>query len=223
MDRIDRLCVLAAGFAGSYDDYREIPVDECIGWAEECLKEIEHRAAQADPPPSPCVTHHWQPIPGAEMECHLCRDPLDGDGMRCQDCGRVAYARCAGISTKEAFDAMSAAPQQAGDTDDPDPGYGAAPIDGPPPIHDRSPTHRHFRGGLYRKLYEAKYEPNGTPVIVYQSCATGEIWVRDKDVFEEWLTDADDPDCGFWRFAPLSCLCGEINARHCPVHQEPRP
>lgn len=45
------------------------------------------------------------------------------------------------------------------------------------------PTHRHWKGGLYRKLHEAKYEPNAVHMVVYQSISTGEVWVRDASVF----------------------------------------
>ncbi len=71
-------------------------------------------------------------------------------------------------------------------------------------VTEPAPTHRHWKGGLYRRLHDATIEGTMEAAVVYQSCPDGRIWVRPKADFEEWLTDADDPDCGFWRFAPLS-------------------
>lgn len=40
------------------------------------------------------------------------------------------------------------------------------------------PTHRHYKGGLYKFLHTAHSERNGDILAVYQSCETGTIWVR---------------------------------------------
>jgi hypothetical protein len=51
------------------------------------------------------------------------------------------------------------------------------------------PTHKHVKGGLYRKIGEGRIEATLEPVVVYESME-GEIWVRPTANFNE-------------RFAPL--------------------
>ena len=46
--------------------------------------------------------------------------------------------------------------------------------------------YRHYKGGLYRVLFEARQATNGqasTMTVVYVSLATGIIFVRDSDEF----------------------------------------
>lgn len=48
--------------------------------------------------------------------------------------------------------------------------------------------YRHFKGGLYDVVCEAKLEADLTPVIVYRS-QDGQVWVRPRDVFFELVDD----------------------------------
>ena len=52
------------------------------------------------------------------------------------------------------------------------------------------PTHRHRKGGLYRKLAEGVLEADRSAVVIYDD-AEGTIWVRDAGEF------------GDGRFTPL--------------------
>jgi len=45
---------------------------------------------------------------------------------------------------------------------------------------------RHYKGGIYELVCEARLEADGTPVIVYRG-ADGAVWVRPKDAFFEQL------------------------------------
>ena len=56
------------------------------------------------------------------------------------------------------------------------------------PFEDKVPEvqlYRHYKGGIYRFVSEAKSTDTERPVIVYQSLASGEILTRDKVVFNE--------------------------------------
>lgn len=57
-------------------------------------------------------------------------------------------------------------------------------------------THRHYKGGVYRRLFEALHSETEERLTVYQS-ADGRYWVRPTAMFEEVLAD------GRRRFAPL--------------------
>lgn len=46
------------------------------------------------------------------------------------------------------------------------------------------PTHRHRKGGLYRKIGEGIWEPDRSAVILYDD-AQGRVWVRPKSEFED--------------------------------------
>ncbi len=46
------------------------------------------------------------------------------------------------------------------------------------------PTHRHRKGGLYRVIGEGIWEPDRSPVILYDD-ETGQVWVRPKAEFED--------------------------------------
>lgn len=46
------------------------------------------------------------------------------------------------------------------------------------------PTHRHRKGGLYRVIGEAIWEPDRTTVVIYDD-AEGQVWVRPKTSFED--------------------------------------
>jgi hypothetical protein len=50
------------------------------------------------------------------------------------------------------------------------------------------PTHRHYKGGLYRELHRALHSETEEALVVYQS-ADGRIWVRSAAMFDEALPD----------------------------------
>ena len=52
------------------------------------------------------------------------------------------------------------------------------------PTKDWTPTHQHKKGGLYRRLTEAVYEPDRSDVVIYDD-ADGTVWVRPKPEFED--------------------------------------
>ena len=58
----------------------------------------------------------------------------------------------------------------------------------PPRIHNAGkrfqPTHRHRKGGLYRLLARGVFEPDRSPVAIYDD-ADGTIWVRPLVEFED--------------------------------------
>lgn len=43
--------------------------------------------------------------------------------------------------------------------------------------------YQHFKGGFYVLLCEALHSETQEPMVVYQSCETGKIWVRPKVMF----------------------------------------
>lgn len=47
-----------------------------------------------------------------------------------------------------------------------------------------APTHRHKKGGLYRVLAHGTWEPDRSPVVIYDD-AEGTIWVRPNSEFED--------------------------------------
>ena len=49
---------------------------------------------------------------------------------------------------------------------------------------DWMPTHRHRKGGLYRVLGGAIWEPDRSPVVIYDD-AQGNVWVRPRETFED--------------------------------------
>lgn len=55
------------------------------------------------------------------------------------------------------------------------------------------PTHRHRKGGLYRVLAEATWEPDRSLVVIYDD-ETGKIWVRRKTDFEDGRFVRLDPE-----------------------------
>ena len=63
-------------------------------------------------------------------------------------------------------------------------------------MSDFQPTHRHYKGGLYRKLFEARHSETEERLTVYQA-ADGSHWVRPTAMFDERLPD------GRQRFAAL--------------------
>ena len=49
---------------------------------------------------------------------------------------------------------------------------------------DWTPTHRHRKGGLYRVIGHAVWEPDRSPVVIYDD-AEGTLWVRPRETFED--------------------------------------
>lgn len=60
-----------------------------------------------------------------------------------------------------------------------------------------SRIYRHFKGGLYRILCEAKDSETKANMIVYQSIETGQIWTRSAYQFHKNHVD------GSRRFTPI--------------------
>jgi hypothetical protein len=46
--------------------------------------------------------------------------------------------------------------------------------------------YRHYKGGIYELVCEAKLEADGTPMIVYRA-ANGTVWIRPRDVFFQMI------------------------------------
>ena len=59
-----------------------------------------------------------------------------------------------------------------------------------------APTHRHYKGGLYCKLFDAMHSESEEMMTVYLT-ADGRPFVRPKAMFDDTLPD------GQRRFAPL--------------------
>jgi len=58
------------------------------------------------------------------------------------------------------------------------------------------PTHRHYKGGLYRVLFEATHTETEEVFVVYQACSDGSVWLRPKAMF--YSVDDGTP-----RFTPV--------------------
>ncbi|MEM9709273.1 MAG: DUF1653 domain-containing protein [Pseudomonadota bacterium] len=50
------------------------------------------------------------------------------------------------------------------------------------------PTHRHRKGGLYRLVGQGVYEPDRSPVAIYDD-RDGTIWIRPLDEFNDGRFD----------------------------------
>lgn len=59
------------------------------------------------------------------------------------------------------------------------------------------PTHRHYKGSLYRVVAEGRIEADLSPVVIYDD-KEGNVWVRPHDDFH-----GRDPDGVADRFVPL--------------------
>ncbi len=64
-----------------------------------------------------------------------------------------------------------------------------------------TPTHRHWKGALYRKLHDATFEATMELAVVYQSCEDGRIWVRTQVDFEGLVDRSEHTTV--YRFAPI--------------------
>lgn len=60
------------------------------------------------------------------------------------------------------------------------------------------PTHRHYKGGLYMKLYDAYREASVAPLVVYMG-EDGVVWTRPREDFEAVV----DKKSKLLRFTPL--------------------
>lgn len=47
--------------------------------------------------------------------------------------------------------------------------------------------YKHYKGGLYRVIGEAKHTETGEDLVVYISAATGQLWVRPAKMFYEMV------------------------------------
>jgi hypothetical protein len=70
---------------------------------------------------------------------------------------------------------------------------------------ERQPTHRHFKGGLYRVLHDDAKNDDLEPMTVYQSVEDGNVWVRTTANFRYVFPD------GRKRFEPLPAPPAEGN------------
>lgn len=43
--------------------------------------------------------------------------------------------------------------------------------------------YRHFKGGVYEVICEAKHSETGEEMVVYRNTESGETWVRPKEMF----------------------------------------
>jgi hypothetical protein len=65
------------------------------------------------------------------------------------------------------------------------------------PMSDWQPTHRHYKGGLYRVLFEATHSETEEALTIYET-PDGRRWARPSAMFNDTLPD------GRKRFAALS-------------------
>jgi hypothetical protein len=61
-------------------------------------------------------------------------------------------------------------------------------------------TYRHYKGGLYLKLAEARHSETDEVLVVYACAASGDVFCRPKTMFEESVTL---PEYQGPRFAPV--------------------
>ncbi|MGE0724766.1 MAG: DUF1653 domain-containing protein [Alphaproteobacteria bacterium] len=50
------------------------------------------------------------------------------------------------------------------------------------------PTHRHYKGGLYEKVGDARHSETEEALVVYRT-AGGDLWVRPAAMFHGTLAD----------------------------------
>lgn len=46
-------------------------------------------------------------------------------------------------------------------------------------------TYKHYKGNIYKIIALAKHSETGEDMVVYQSAANGDIWVRPKCMWNE--------------------------------------
>ncbi|MFQ3543501.1 DUF1653 domain-containing protein [Halobacillus rhizosphaerae] len=54
--------------------------------------------------------------------------------------------------------------------------------------------YKHYKGGLYRVLFEGWYEPSLEEVTIYMSVENGMVWVRPTEVFHELVRVENDEE-----------------------------
>ena len=61
--------------------------------------------------------------------------------------------------------------------------------------------YKHYKGGIYEFVFEAKYEPDPDVIMIVYKSVDGSIWTRRKDVFFESVEHEGDlvP-----RFSPIN-------------------
>lgn len=65
----------------------------------------------------------------------------------------------------------------------------------PPPAEPKwTPTHEHYKGGLYRELMRGRREGSAEPMVAYQA-ENGDVWFRPVDEFDAEI----DPGGGWMR------------------------
>ncbi len=83
----------------------------------------------------------------------------------------------------------------------------ALPLPAAPPAEPEwTPTHRHYKGGLYRELMRVEREGDRQPMVVYEA-QDGIRWVRAASEFdgEVWIRNGDDQDqLTLRRFEPIA-------------------
>ena len=68
-----------------------------------------------------------------------------------------------------------------------------------PDITDWAPTHRHFKGGLYRWLGIGRHSETGEEMVIYQN-NRGDLWLRPKSM---WSEEVDVNGERVPRFTPI--------------------
>ena len=47
--------------------------------------------------------------------------------------------------------------------------------------------YRHYKGGLYKVLALGTHSETVEPVVIYEACDNGELWVRPLSMFKEFV------------------------------------
>ena len=50
-------------------------------------------------------------------------------------------------------------------------------------------VYRHYKGNLYRVIALAKHSETGEEMVVYKSVKNGDVWVRPKIMWNEFVDD----------------------------------
>lgn len=61
-------------------------------------------------------------------------------------------------------------------------------------------TYQHYKGGMYLVIAEGLDSETQTPVVIYKSIGSGQVWVRPKAMFLEQVVVAGHK---IWRFAKM--------------------
>ncbi len=77
-----------------------------------------------------------------------------------------------------------------------------------------TPTHRHYKGGLYRELMRGRREGSGEPMVAYQA-ENGDIWFRPVEEF--------DGTVPAFSLDGVTSATGEYTRRYEPIVQSAEP